>query len=134
MTVELHGGLEKMVCTKCGAIELFDSKQSASHEAPLCAECQRRENKRAQPNKHSQCVGRMRPRITLYNESGKDDEAIGYVVKADVRSQPDALLIIGTSLKVCGACKLAKALCGATRRCQNGFTAWINVRASLGRF
>lgn len=128
VTIQLHGGLETMVCTKCGDLEPFDGDKFTSHEAPLCVACQTQEDLRVNfANKRSQGVGRMRPRIVLYNEGNPDEEAIGSVSMADLRSRPDAVLVVGTSLKIPGVRRLVKELCGVTRSRRDGFTAWINV-------
>lgn len=128
VTIQLHGGLETMVCTKCGDLEPFDGDKFTSHEAPLCASCQTQEDLRVNfANKRSQGVGRMRPRIVLYNEGNPDEDAIGSVSMADLRSRPDAVLVVGTSLKVPGVRRLAKELCQVTRGRRDGFTAWLNV-------
>lgn len=128
VTIQLHGGLEHMVCTKCGELERFDGDKFTSHEAPLCAACQAQEHVRVvHAHKRSQGVGRMRPRIVLYNESNPDEDAIGSVSMADIRSRPDAVLVVGTSLKIPGVRRLAKELCSVTRSRRDGFTAWINI-------
>jgi len=64
--------------------------------------------------------------MVLYNEYNPDDEAIGAVSAADLRSRPDAVIVVGTSLKVPGIRRLAKELCAVTRGRRDGFTAWIN--------
>lgn len=130
VTIQLHGGLGRMVCNMCGYIMPFDGNQFTSHEAPLCPKCKTRDDQRAKSNKRRWGVGRMRPRITLYGEDGQDDEVIAKVNEADVRSRPDALLVVGTSLRVPGASRLAKRVCKATRD-TGGFTAWINVEDRL---
>lgn len=128
VTIQLHGGLEHMVCTKCGELERFDGDKFTSHEAPLCAACQAQEHVRVvHAQKRSQGVGRMRPRIVLYNEGNPDEDAIGSVSMADLRSRPDAVLVVGTSLKIPGVRRLVKELCGVTRSRRDGLTAWINV-------
>ncbi|PKS06430.1 hypothetical protein jhhlp_007178 [Lomentospora prolificans] len=128
VTIQLHGGLEKMVCTKCGELEPFDGDRFTSHEAPLCHMCQTQEELRVKfARKRSQGVGRIRPRIVLYNESNPDEDAIGNVSMADLRNRPDAVLVVGTSLKIPGVRRLVKEFCQVTRGRRDGFTAWINL-------
>lgn len=128
VTVQLHGGLQKMVCTKCGELESFDGDRFTSHEAPLCQTCQTQEELRIKfARKRSQGVGRIRPRIVLYNESNPDEDAIGNVSMADLRNRPDAVLVVGTSLKIPGVRRLVKEFCQVTRGRRDGFTAWINL-------
>jgi NAD-dependent histone deacetylase SIR2 len=64
--------------------------------------------------------------MVLYNEFNPDEEAIGEVSHADLKSRPDAIIVVGTSLKVPGIRRLAKELCAVTRGRRGGFTAWIS--------
>lgn len=126
-TVQLHGGLEHMVCTKCGELSPFDESRFDGPEAPLCKTC--KENDAVRTNfggKRSHGIGRLRPRFVLYNEFNPDEEAIGNVSSADLRARPDAVLVVGTTLKVPGTRRLVKELCQVTRGRRDGFTVWIN--------
>jgi NAD+-dependent protein deacetylase SIR2 len=125
-TIQLHGGLEKMVCTKCGALSDFDSKLFDGPEAPLCKPCEDMESARALGERRSHGVGRLRPRIVLYNEFNPEEEAIGAVTRADLRSRPDAVIVVGTSLKIPGVRRITREMCAVTRGRRDGFTAWIN--------
>jgi NAD-dependent histone deacetylase SIR2 len=64
--------------------------------------------------------------MVLYNEHNPDDEAIGSVVKADMRTRPDALIVVGTTLKVPGVKRIVKEMCGIVRDRKDGVTVWIN--------
>ncbi|KAL2756218.1 hypothetical protein ACRALDRAFT_1063777 [Sodiomyces alcalophilus JCM 7366] len=127
-TIQLHGSVEQMVCSKCGTIrplapELFDT-----HEPPLCDDCKTLDAVRTTyGGKRSHGIGRLRPRMVLYNEYNPDEEAIGNVSSADLKGRPDAVIVIGTSLKIPGVRRLVRELCQATRSKRGGFTAWINV-------
>lgn len=127
-TVQLHGGLAKMVCSKCGQLENFDGSLFEGPEAPACYQCTAMDEVRtAVAGKRSHGIGRLRPRIVLYNEYNPDEEAIGMVSKADLRRGADAVIVVGTSLKIPGVRRLVKELCHTTRSRRDGFTAWINV-------
>ncbi|KJR89930.1 uncharacterized protein SPSK_05983 [Sporothrix schenckii 1099-18] len=127
-TVQLHGGLAKMVCSKCGQLEDFDGSLFDGPEAPACSQCTVMDEVRtAVAGKRSHGIGRLRPRIVLYNEYNPDEEAIGMVSKADLRRGADAVIVVGTSLKIPGVRRLVKELCHTTRSRRDGFTAWINV-------
>lgn len=127
-TIQLHGGLEKMVCTKCGQLEPFKGELFDGPEAPLCETCKVDDQVRtAHAGKRSHGIGRLRPRFVLYNEYNPDEEAIGNVSSADLKSRPDAVLVVGTSLKVPGTRRLVKELCQVARGRRDGFTAFINV-------
>lgn len=65
--------------------------------------------------------------MVLYNEYNPDEDAIGSVSQADLRKVPDAVIVVGTSLKVPGVRRIVKELCLATRSKRDGFTAWINL-------
>lgn len=127
-TIQLHGGLEKMVCTKCGQLEPFKGELFDGPEAPLCETCKVDDQVRtAYAGKRSHGIGRLRPRFVLYNEYNPDEEAIGNVSSADLKARPDAVLVVGTSLKVPGTRRLVKEMCQVARGRRDGFTAFINV-------
>jgi len=125
-TIQLHGGLSKMVCNSCAKLYSFDGAMFEGPEAPPCPVCEETEQLRAKYGHRSRGVGRLRPRMVLYNEHNPDEDAIGAVSCADLKSRPDAVIVVGTSLKVPGVRRLAKELCGVTRDKRGGFTAWIN--------
>lgn len=125
-TVQLHGGLEKMVCTKCGYLSDFKGQLFEGPEPPACPECVTIDGVRLVAGRRSHGVGRLRPRMVLYNEFNPDQEAIGAVSAADLRSRPDAVIVVGTTLKVPGIRRLAREMCAVTRGRRDGFTAWIN--------
>ncbi len=127
-TVQLHGGLEKMVCTKCGHLEPFNASLFEGPEPPLCEKCKEQDQVRtAFAGKRSHGIGRLRPRIVLYNEYNPDEEAIGNVSKADLRRAPDAVIVVGTSLKIPGVRRIVKEMCQLARSRRDGITAWINL-------
>ncbi|CCU75460.1 Sir2 family histone deacetylase Hst4 [Blumeria hordei DH14] len=124
--IQLHGGLGKMVCSKCGFLADFDATLFEGPVAPPCTECEEKEGVREAAGLRSHGVGRLRPRILLYNEHNPDEDAIGAVSFADITKGPDAVIVVGTSLQVPGIRRLAKEMCLRTRDRKNGFTAWIN--------
>ncbi|KAL2132630.1 hypothetical protein VTI74DRAFT_3569 [Chaetomium olivicolor] len=127
-TIQLHGGLEKMMCTKCNHLEPFNPLLFTGPEPPLCERCKEQDEVRtAFAGKRSHGVGRLRPRILLYNEYNYDEDAIGNVSKADLRRVPDAVIVVGTSLKIPGVRRLVKEMCQLTRSRRDGITAWINL-------
>ena len=125
-TIQLHGGLEKMVCSKCGNLSNFEGALFEGPEPPSCTECETIDIVRTAGGLRSHGIGRLRPRMVLYNEFNPDEEAIGAVSAADLKSRPDAVIVVGTSLKVPGIRRLAKEMCAVTRGRRDGFTAWIN--------
>ena len=126
-TVQLHGGLDKMACTKCNEIEDFDPEVFDGPIPPECPECAARDFARTEiAGKRSHGIGRLRPRMVLYHEHNPDDEAIGSVTRADLRTRPDAVIVVGTTLKVPGVRRIVREMCATVRDRRDGFTAWIN--------
>jgi len=125
--VQLHGGLDKMVCTKCGHLSEFDASLFEGPVPPICPECQEQDRIRTQhANKRSHGVGFLRPRMVLYNEHNPDDVAIGNVVAEDLRKRPDAVIVVGTSLKIPGVKRIVREMCGIVRDRRDGMSVWIN--------
>lgn len=126
-TVQLHGGLAKMTCTKCNEINDFDPEVFDGPIPPECPECAARDFARTEiAGKRSHGIGRLRPRMVLYHEHNPDDEAIGSVTRADLRTRPDAVIVVGTTLKVPGVRRIVREMCATVRDRRDGFTAWIN--------
>ncbi|KAI0543059.1 DHS-like NAD/FAD-binding domain-containing protein [Xylaria digitata] len=127
-TIQLHGGLEKMVCSKCNEISQFDASLFEGPQAPLCKGCEETDNVRtSHAGKRSHGIGRLRPRMVLYNEYNPDEEAIANVFRADLRARPDAVIVVGTSMKIPGVRNMVKDMCKVTRDRRDGITAWINL-------
>ncbi|KAL4976799.1 DHS-like NAD/FAD-binding domain-containing protein [Aspergillus desertorum] len=132
-TIQLHGSLEKMVCQKCRHMSTFDRVMFDRPDAPECPECVLTNQFRLETGQRSHGIGKMRPRIVLYNEHNPDEEAITSVMNADIRSRPDALIVVGTSLKIPGVRRLVKSLCSVIRSRRNGVTMWINNEPPSGK-
>lgn len=126
-TIQLHGGLAKMVCSKCGHLDDFNGALFEGSEAPSCTECVTTDTVRLAGGLRSHGIGCLRPRMVLYNEFNPDEDAIGAVSHADLKTRPDAVIVVGTSLKVPGIRRLAKEMCAVTRGRRGGFTAWVNL-------
>ncbi|KAI9783903.1 MAG: hypothetical protein M1816_001112 [Peltula sp. TS41687] len=126
-TIQLHGGLGKMVCQKCGHLSNFQPALFEGPEPPSCQECETLDTVRTNiAGKRSHGVGKLRPRIVLYNEYNPDEDAIGAVAKVDLRSRPDAVIVVGTSLKVRGVRRIVREMCGVVRGRKDGYAVWIN--------
>lgn len=126
-TVQLHGGLDKMVCSKCNELSDFDADLFDGPIAPICANCETVNDIRTNhQGKRSHGIGRLRPRMVLYNEHNPDDEAIGKVASEDLRRRPDAVIVVGTTLKVPGVQRIAREMCGVVRNRKDGMAIWIN--------
>ncbi|KAI9801029.1 MAG: hypothetical protein M1825_003564 [Sarcosagium campestre] len=126
-TIQLHGGLEKMVCSKCHTLSNFEPSLFEGPEAPSCTDCEQLDSVRTTiAGKRSHGIGKLRPRILLYNEYNPDEEAIGAVTRADLKARPDAVIVAGTSLKVPGVRRIVREMCSVVRSRRNGVTIWIN--------
>jgi NAD-dependent histone deacetylase SIR2 len=125
-TIQLHGGLDKMVCTKCHTLSEFDAGIFNGPVPPACSNCEENDAVRQVAEKRSHGIGRLRPRMVLYNEHNPDDEAIGSVASTDLRARPDAVIVAGTTLKVPGVRRIAREMCAVVRDRRDGVAIWIN--------
>lgn len=126
-TIQLHGGLEKMMCQKCRHISDFEAHLFDGATPPLCPQCVAADALRtAHAGKRSHGVGKLRPRIVLYNEHNPDDEAIGAVTTADFRTRPDCVIVVGTSMKIPAVRRIVHEMCQIVRDRREGTTIWIN--------
>ncbi|KAK7969622.1 hypothetical protein PG988_008695 [Apiospora saccharicola] len=127
-TVQLHGGLEQMICSKCNHTSTFDGSLFHGPEPPSCKLCEELDTIRTyHAGKRSHGIGKLRPRMVLYNEYNPDEEAIANVVKADTRSRPDAVIVVGTSMKIPGVRQIVRNMCKVTRERKDGIAVWINL-------
>lgn len=131
--IQLHGSLDKMVCQKCRYLAEFDRDLFDGPEAPACPACTETDDLRTTTGQRSHGVGKMRPRIVLYNEHNPDEEAIAAVMNADIRSRPDTVIVVGTSLKIPGVRRLVKSLCKVVRGKPKGIAMWINNEPPVGK-
>ena len=127
-TIQVHGGLGKMACSKCSAIFDFEPQLFDGPDPPPCPKCMESDRIRTDhAGKRSHGIGRLRPRMALYNERAPDEDAIGAVMSADLRARPDALIVVGTSLKIPGVKRLVREMCGVIRDRRDGLTIWLNM-------
>jgi NAD-dependent histone deacetylase SIR2 len=125
-TVQVHGGLDYMVCSKCHAVSDFDAEQFNGPSPPPCPRCGEEDEIRQSVGKRSYGIGRLRPRMVLYNEHNPDDESIGSCAAFDMRMRPDAVIVAGTTLKVPGVRRIAREMCNIVRDRKDGVTVWLN--------
>ncbi|KAF2735227.1 DHS-like NAD/FAD-binding domain-containing protein [Polyplosphaeria fusca] len=125
-TVQLHGGLDHMVCSKCHTLSDLDAAQFDGPVPPACPSCAEKDEVRQAVDKRSHGIGRLRPRMVLYNEHNPDDEAIGACASLDLRTRPDAVIVAGTTLKVPGVRRIAREMCAVVRDRRDGVTVWLN--------
>nr|OQO32691.1 hypothetical protein B0A51_00069 [Rachicladosporium sp. CCFEE 5018] len=126
-TVQVHGSLDYMVCTMCAMLTKLEPDTISGPEAPLCKSCEAVDNVRRFEGKRSRGVGRLRPRITLYGERSPDEDEITKAAGSDVRQRPDAIIVVGTTLKVPGMQTITRNICRAVRQQKQGVTVWIST-------
>ncbi|KAG5518427.1 hypothetical protein PMAC_002822 [Pneumocystis sp. 'macacae'] len=125
-TIQLHGGLQNMICSKCCWTGPFNPDIFKDSTLPNCQQCIEMENIRTIAGKRNVGIGKLRPRIVLYNEYNLDSEAIGEVTTYDLKEKPDALIVAGTSLKIASARRIVREMIEAVKA-SHGITIWINT-------
>lgn len=126
-TVQLHGGLAKMECSKCKRLLDFDRALFEGPVPPACDECLRINTLRTEvEGRRSHGVGYFRPRMVLYGEANPDGVAIGSVANKDMRQRPDAIIVVGTTLKVPGVRRIVQEMCEIVRDHRDGVAIWLN--------
>ena len=126
-TIQLHGSLEKMVCSKCNTLSTFDPEKFSGPVPAACPDCIKIDEIRTDhAGKRSHGIGKLRPRMVLYNEHNPDEEAIGRVMSSDLRARPDAIIVVGTSMEIPGVKRLVREMCGVVRDRRDGIAIWIN--------
>lgn len=132
-TIQLHGTIERMFCSKCLKIYAMDPSLFKSHDqhsdreiVPLCPQCVEFESVRAVAGLRSQGIGKLRPRVVLYNEVHPEGESIGDVVSKDLKCKPDCLIIVGTTLQIPGVRAMCKQLARQVHK-SKGIVIWLNT-------
>lgn len=112
--IQLHGNLHKLSCTQCFAnfnwtVEY--QKMLGQGLNPQCSNCYAKYEERLYSGKRlTGHIGLLRPDIVLYGENHPQSEILAQGLNSDLKSKPDLLIIMGTSLKVDGVKKLVKSL------------------------
>lgn len=133
--IAVHGSLAKMTCTKCQIIKDFNPElfRIWAEDTPECNECKKAEERRIAAGRRRLGVGFIRPRMVLYGEPGYDDLNIGSCMASDLRNRPDALIVVGTTLKIPGTRTMVKEMSKAIGN--RGHIIWLNVDdAPAGEF
>ncbi|KAH3685345.1 hypothetical protein WICPIJ_003697 [Wickerhamomyces pijperi] len=124
-TIQLHGSVNSMYCVKCHWEAPYDPSLFTTNEAPHCPTCADTQRQRGEKNLRERSVGRLRPRIVLYEEFHPEGEKIGKVSEQDIRAKPDCLLIVGTTLKIPGVKILVRELARVVSS-MGGCVIWVN--------
>jgi NAD-dependent SIR2 family protein deacetylase len=147
--VQLHGDLDRVVCTLCRAMFDFNESHRATFhggEPPACPACLDNEAARLAAGKRKLGVGTLRPNIVLYNEHHSKGETvfnrsfcivliifilasgdlIAKLVSGDIKKKPDLLIVMGTSLKVVGIKRVVKDMAKVIHTNSKGRVVLIN--------
>lgn len=112
--VQLHGNLHKLSCTQCFSNFEWNSdyqEQLANGLNPQCLKCYEKYEERLYSGKRlTGNIGLLRPDIVLYGENHPQSDILAQGLNVDLKSKPDLLIVMGTSLKVDGVKKLVKSL------------------------
>jgi NAD-dependent SIR2 family protein deacetylase len=109
--VQLHGDLEKTRCNLCQHVIDWDETATSSFldgKAPGCEQCMKKNDEREAKGKRGMSVGLLRPNIVLYGEEHPSNHLLAPFVPFDLNSNPEVVIIMGTSLKVFGLQKIVK--------------------------
>ena len=117
-TIQLHGSIEWMLCISCLHTEKLDPDMFNGPSMSPCAACDARDTDRMRAAK----VGGMRPRFTLYDEDGNDDDAIEEVLASDLKKRYRMCIVAGTALK--GITSVQKTVRDMSTRVD--LMVWIN--------
>jgi len=112
--VLLHGTLHQLYCGRCKTRRSIqhpdDTGVFSEGQAPTCVTCSTNNEARAGQGFRQVAVGCLRPNVVLYNESHPNGDDIAKLAAKDVRSKPDLVIVMGTSLKVDGCRRLVRDL------------------------
>lgn len=131
-TVQLHGNIKLLNCSKCNYITELNEKYFSNSTVgqnrliKSCPSCEELNLVRKIAGKRIQTNGILRPRIVLYNEFHPDGEIIGSITENDLKSKPDCLIITGTTLKIPGVRRLVKEMAKIVHA-NKGYVIWINI-------
>ncbi|KAK9388946.1 DHS-like NAD/FAD-binding domain-containing protein [Lipomyces mesembrius] len=129
--VQLHGDIHMLKCTMCGlkvswSQEHFDALENGN--VPECRSCSEKAEERTNAGKRCPRIGGLLPNIVLYGEEHPDGDGIGQCIDSDIKSRPDCLIIVGTSLKVLGVKKLIRKAAKAVHE-RGGVVIFVNNTA-----
>ncbi|RPA94123.1 DHS-like NAD/FAD-binding domain-containing protein [Choiromyces venosus 120613-1] len=130
--VQLHGDLNQLRCMQCQTLCKYDKVKVETLRdgaAPDCPHCVGMDKTRRQSGKRGTRIGSLRPNIVLYGEEHPLAEKIGTLTAADLRSNPDYLIILGTSLRVHGLKTIVKAMAQAVHA-RKGKVIYVNNTAA----
>ena len=127
--VQLHGELSNLRCRVCATERAWtDSETEIFLEgaAPNCEKCAEKSEIRLATGKRGLAVGELRPNIVLYGEDHPQNSMLVPLIAFDQSSNPDILVIMGTSLKVHGLQKVVRDFAKVIHAQKNGKVIFVN--------
>lgn len=134
VTIQLHGSINHVECNMCSKIDKLDPSifkcnsedtVSEAQVVPTCPQCEEYESVRVAAGIRSKGVGKLRPRVVLYNEVHPEGDLIGEISTHDIKKKPDCLIVVGTSLQIPGVKQLCKQFI-QTIRSRKGIVIYFN--------
>lgn len=127
-SVLLHGTLDCIKCIMCMDTQPFSDSVIEEYKkgnSVECTACLKASEARKAAGRRASAVGIYRPDIVLYNEAHAQGDEISELLAHDLAKGPDALLVVGTSLKVPGVRRMVKDIAKAVRQ-SNGPVIYLN--------
>ena len=121
--VQLHGDLDRLRCNMCATKYTWTDEATDIYlegAAPKCEACTMKSDQRQATGKRGLTVGALRPNIVLYGEEHPSNTLLTPLIPFDIGSQPEVLIIMGTSLKVFGLQKVVRDFAKAVHAHKSG--------------
>ncbi|KAK5958289.1 NAD-dependent deacetylase hst3 [Knufia fluminis] len=127
--VQLHGELSNLRCRVCATEQEWTESETEiflEGAAPKCEICAEKSDARQATGKRGLAVGELRPNIVLYGEEHPQNSLLVPLIAFDQASNPDLLIIMGTSLKVHGLQKVVRDFAKVVHNQKNGRVIFVN--------
>lgn len=127
--VQLHGELSNLRCRVCATEQEWTESETEiflEGAAPKCEKCAEKSDARQATGKRGLAVGELRPNIVLYGEDHPQNSLLAPLIAFDQASNPDLLIIMGTSLKVHGLQKVVRDFAKVVHNQKNGRVVFVN--------
>ena len=127
--VQLHGELSNLRCRVCATEQDWTKSETEiflEGAVPKCEKCAEKSDLRQATGKRGLAVGELRPNIVLYGEDHPQNSLLVPLIAFDQSSNPDLLIIMGTSLKVHGLQRVVRDFAKVVHAQKNGRVVFVN--------
>ena len=127
--VQLHGELSNLRCRVCATEQEWTEDETEvflEGAAPNCELCEEKSLVRQATGKRGLAIGELRPNIVLYGEDHPQNSLLVPLIAFDQSSNPDLLIIMGTSLRVHGLQKVVRDFAKIVHNQKNGRVVFVN--------